>query len=320
MKIHFGRLADGSTKNAVKNLITKFFPNSKSDFRENTIVLTDFKTETAADFVPAAEALTGVDWVELELKEECPLVVNSGKKSKFFNFAKGPVFIGGPCSVDDENRYINNAQALKAAGVNALRAALFKPRSSPYAFQGIGFAGAEVIRKAKEITGLPLVTEVTDTRQIEKLVTITDILQIGARNMRNYELLKEAGRSKMPVLIKRSARANLREWFLSAEYLLKYGCSELILCERGDGIGSEFPVNLEIIKEAKKETGLPVFADPCHSAESAAAATDAAVNALAIGADGLLVEAEINPHQAKTDGRHTITVQSMAALIKKSNG
>ncbi|MCR4820127.1 MAG: hypothetical protein K5838_03280 [Elusimicrobiales bacterium] len=319
MKIHFGRMADGGTKAAVKNLISKSFPGAKMEFKDSSIAVTECRPETAADFVPAAEALAGVAWVEMELKEECPLAVSAKKKSHFFDFSKGPVFIAGPCSVDDEERYIADAKALKEAGVHALRAALFKPRSSPYAFQGIGFAGSQIIINARKITGLPLVTEVTDPRQIEKLTEITDVLQVGARNMRSYELLKEAGRSKMPVLLKRTARATLREWFLSAEYLLKYGCQELILCERGDGIGYEFPVNLDMMRTAMKETGLPIFADPCHSAESAAAATDAAVNALAVGANGLLVEAELNPHQAKTDGRHTMTVQSLAAIIKKSN-
>lgn len=317
MKIHFGRLADGGTKSAVKNLIGRFFPGSRMEFRDSTVVVTDCRPETAADFVPAAEALTGVSWVEMELREECPLAVAAKKKFRLFDFSRGPVFIGGPCSVENEEKYLADAQALKTAGVHALRAALFKPRSSPYAFQGIGFEGVSIIKKAKEITGLPLVTEVTDPRQIEKMPDVTDVLQIGARNMRSYELLKEAGRSKMPVLLKRTARATLREWLLSAEYLLKYGSADLILCERGDGIGSEFPVNLDMMRSVMKATGLPVFADPCHSAEGAAAATDAAVNALAVGADGLLIEAEIDPHKAKTDGRHTMTVQSIAALIKK---
>ena len=319
MKIHLGRFADSGTRAALKNLIGQFFPGSKAEYRENSVIVSEFKPETAADFVPAAEALPGISWVQMSLAEECPLAISAKKESQFFDFSKGHIFIAGPCSVDNEENYLSCAKALKEAGADALRAALFKPRSSPYAFQGIGFEGAEILKKAKETIGLPLVTEVTDTRQIEKLVGLTDILQIGARNMRAYELLKEAGRSGMPVLIKRSAHATLREWLLSAEYLLKYGSKEVILCERGDGIGSEFPVNLDMIRAALKNTELPVFADPCHSAEGASAATDAAVNALAAGAHGLLIESEINPHKAKTDGRHTMTVQSLAAIIKDKN-
>ena len=277
--------------------------------------------EKAADAVPLLENLPGVAGVALSDAELCPLACAKAKRAflRPLDFGRGPVFIAGPCAVEDEASYLASASALKAAGAHALRAALFKPRSSPYAFQGIGWAGLKIIVKAKKLTGLPLVTEATDTRQVERLSAVCDILQIGARNMRNYELLKEAGRSGRAVLLKRGMHATLREWLLSAEYLLKHGAKKLILCERGDTVFSSDSPGLDfgLMRGAKRLTGLPVLADPSHASRNREIAVKLALGALRAGADGLLIEASVSPAAARMDGRQTVTVDTFRSIAGK---
>jgi 3-deoxy-7-phosphoheptulonate synthase len=280
------------------------------------------KPESAADAVPVLENLPGVAGVSAPLAELCPLACARGRKtfSSPLNFAAGRhVFIAGPCAVEDETSYLASAAALKAAGANALRAAIFKPRSSPYAFQGIGWPGLRIIAMAKKLTGLPLVTEATDTRQVARLAAVCDVLQIGARNMRNYELLKEAAGSGRAVLLKRCMRATLKEWLLSAEYLLKHGAKKIALCERGDSVfSSDAPdLDLRMLREAQKATGLPVLADPSHAAKDRAIAARLAARALRAGADGLLIEASASPRSARIDGRQTVTVETFRRIAGK---
>jgi len=267
------------------------------------------------------ENLPGVASVSLSDLELCPLACARGKKTFRgpFDFSAGPVFIAGPCAVEDERLYLDSAAALKAAGAHGLRAALFKPRSSPYAFQGIGWPGLKIIAKAKKLTGLPLVTEAVDTRQVERLAAVCDVLQIGARNMRNYELLKETAASGLTVLLKRGMRATLREWLLSAEYLFKYGAKKVILCERGDSLNSPGAtlLDLKLLAAAKKLTGLPVLADPSHASRDRRVAAELAVKALKAGADGLLMEASLDPMKARVDGRQTVTVDVFRAIAGK---
>jgi len=310
--------ADSDTETALARLFDEFIPEAKIKKSPDKIELSGFDFRKAADLIPMAETVKGVEKAELAPAEACPLVCAAEKKFRFFDFSKGPVVIAGPCAVESEARYIAITADLKKRGAKALRAALFKPRSSPYAFQGLGFGGADIIIKAKKLTGLPLVTETTDPRQIEKLAGITDILQIGARNMRNYELLKEAGASGMPVLLKRCAKTGLREWLLSAEYLLKYGTGDLIMCERGDNPDSDKALDFGLMREIKKISGLPVFADPSHSAKNAEEAEEAAITALQSGADGLLIEADTDPLSAKVDGRHTVTPEQFSEILKSS--
>jgi 3-deoxy-7-phosphoheptulonate synthase len=286
------------------------------------LLVSGFPPEKAADAAPLLENIPGVAAGSFSDAERCPLACARGNKnfSKPLAFTPGkPVFIAGPCAVEDEASYLSSARALKACGAHALRAALFKPRSSPYAFQGLGWDGLGIIAKAKKLTGLPLAAEATDTRQMERLSEVCDIIQIGARNMRCYELLKEAARSGRAVLLKRCMRATLREWLLSAEYLLKYGAKKLILCERGDVVSSsDRPgLDLKLMREAKKLTGLPVLADPSHASGGRELAAVLAAKALRSGADGLLIEASVNPFRAGVDGRQTITVETFRALAEK---
>ncbi len=279
------------------------------------------RPERLADAVPALENLPGVKGVVLSDAELCPKACARGSNifSAPLDFRRGPVLIAGPCAVEDEASYLANAAALKAAGAHALRGAIFKPRSSPYAFQGLGWPGLRIIAKAKALTGLPLVTEATDTRQVARLAAVCDVLQIGARNMRNYELLKEAAASGRAVLLKRAVRATLREWLLSAEYLLSRGAKKIILCERGDACppGSCPLLDLRLLAAAKKLTGLPVIADPSHASGDRRLAAALALKALRAGADGLLIEASAAPLAARVDGRQTVTIETFRRLARK---
>lgn len=301
--------------------LSRLLPGSRPRRVSSGLALTITDPAAAADAVPLIENLAGVAGVSLSDAELCPLACAVTKKVflRPLDFTRGPVFIAGPCAVEEEDSYLASALALKAAGASALRAALFKPRSSPYAFQGIGWAGLRIIAKAKELTGLPLVTEATDTRQVERLSAVCDILQIGARNMRNYELLKEAGSCSRALLLKRGMNATLREWLLSAEYLLKHGAKKLILCERGDSVfSSDCPgLDFRLMREAKRITGFPVLADPSHAAKNREIAAKLALKALRCGADGLLIEASVSPGAAKVDGRQTVTVETFRSITGK---
>ncbi len=274
-------------------------------------------TASFAEAAPAIENLPGVASVSLSTAELCPLACAGGRKplSSPLDFTGGPVFIAGPCAVEDEASYVASALALKAAGAHALRAAIFKPRSSPYAFQGLGWKGLRTVLKAKKLTGLPLVSEATDTRQVERLAEACDVLQVGARNMRNYELLKELASSGRPVLLKRAPHAGLTEWLLSVEYLLAHGAGRIILCERGGSpCGDRQDLDLKLLAAARRLTGLPVIADPSHAARDRAHAAALAGRALCAGADGLLIEVSLNPFAARVDGRHTLTVDAFRGI------
>lgn len=319
MIIHLCRTITRLETRELREQLTELLPGARVQRSGTGLAVSGFAPDKAANALPLLENLAGVRDIETSTAELCPLACASGARKNFhkpLDFSSGFIFIAGPCAVEDETSYLSTALALKAAGAHALRAQLFKPRSSPYAFQGIGFAGLKIIARAKKVSGLPLVTEATDPRQIARLAPVCDILQIGARNMRNYELLKEAGRSGLAVLLKRAMHASLKEWLLSAEYILKYGARNLILCERGDSACSAGNpgLNFDIMRKAKKCTGLPVIADPSHSARERALAAALALKAAGAGADGLLIEASVNPHRALVDGRQTLTVATFSRL------
>jgi 3-deoxy-7-phosphoheptulonate synthase len=316
MIIQFEKRPGRAERNALRASLAALFP--KAGFRPvpGGLSVSGLSAEKAADAAPLIENLPGVADVVFSQAELCPLACGGRPVLRSpLDFKFNPVFIAGPCAVEDLDSYLASALALKAAGAHALRAALFKPRSSPYAFQGIGWPGLKIIARAARLTGLPLVTEATDTRQVSRLAEVCAVLQIGARNMRNYELLKEAGRSGRAVLLKRGMHASLREWLLSAEYLLKHGAKALLLCERGDSQAAG--LDFRIMREAKKLTGLPVLADPSHISGDRRAAAALAKAALRAGADGLLIEASSRPLAARVDGRQTITIETFRDLTGK---
>ncbi len=304
-------------RRALLAALAGLFPRARFKAVSGGLAVSGLPAEKAADAAPRMENLPGAAEVVFSREELCPLACRKDRPlaGTPLDFRAKPVFIAGPCAVEDLDSYLASAVALKAAGAHALRAALFKPRSSPYAFQGIGWPGLKIIARAAKITGLPLVTEATDTRQVARLAKVCAVLQIGARNMRNYELLKEAGASGRAVLLKRAMNATLRDWLLSAEYLLKHGTKNLILCERGDSRPAG--LDLKMLREAKKLTGLPVLADPSHISGDRLAAAALAKAALRAGADGLLIEASSYPLAARVDGRQTLTIEAFRNLTGK---
>lgn len=318
MIITFEKGTGRAERAALEKAAAELLPGCRIRRAGTSLAVIPARPEKIAEAVPALENLPGVRTVSLSDSELCPRACSPVKK--FFSsplaFGRGPVFIAGPCAVESESSYLAAALAVKAAGAHALRAAIFKPRSSPYAFQGIGWPGLRIISRARKLTGLPLVTEVTDTRQVARLAPVCDVLQIGARNMRNYELLKEAAASGRALLLKRGPRATLREWLLSAEYLLAGGAKKLVLCERGDALPGRPLLDLKLLAAAGKISGLPVIADPSHAAGDRRVAARLARLALRAGADGLLVEVSPDPLGARIDGRQTLDIETFRGITE----
>lgn len=227
--------------------------------------------------------------------------------------------IAGPCSVESEEQIVGIARAVKTAGAGLLRGGAFKPRTSPYDFQGLKEEGIRLLLLAKAETGLPLVTEITGVRELP-LFEEVDVIQIGSRNMQNFELLKEVGRLGKPVLLKRGMAATLREFLMSAEYILAEGNEQVILCERGIRTFDDYTRNtldLAVIPLLKELSHLPVIADPSHGTGLARLVPPMALAAAATGADGLMIEVHNDPVHALTDGEQAITPRAFEALVQR---
>jgi 3-deoxy-7-phosphoheptulonate synthase len=220
------------------------------------------------------------------------------------------VIIAGPCAVESAEQTLEAARRVKEAGAHMLRGGAYKPRTSPRAFQGLGERGLEILREAREETGLPVVTEVMDARDIEKVSACADLLQVGSRNMQNYTLLKELGRAERPVLLKRGMSATLEEWLGAAAYIVEGGNDRVILCERGIRTfetGTRNTLDLSVVPAAKKLSPLPVIVDPSHGTGRADLVHPMSLAAVAAGADGLLVEVHPHPDHAMSDSGQQIT-------------
>lgn len=307
----------------IKNKIADFLPGAALADGRGFISVRTRRPELLGERLALIENLPGVQKTELSLEETCPrtLAAPPPELAGIFkkNAAKKFILIAGPCAIEDEASYLAAAVRLKAAGANALRAALFKPRTSPYSFQGLGGKGFSIIKKAKRRTGLAAVTEATSETQLADISRFCDVIQLGARNMRNYELLKAAAAFGRPVLLKRAPGATLKEWLLSAEYLIKYGNENIILCERGDSFSKPDPrgLDLKMIQRAVKAAALPVIADPSHAAGDRDLVPAQALAAVRAGADGLMIETALNPESAIMDGRQTLTLTAFAKLLKE---
>lgn len=230
-----------------------------------------------------------------------------------------PVLIAGPCSVESREQVIQTALQLKSFGFDVLRGGVFKPRTSPFDFQGLGIEGLKYLREAGDLAGVPIITEVMDEHNIEAMAEMADILQIGSRNMYNYPLLKAVGRAKRPILLKRGMSATIREWIMAAEYIAQYGNTEIILCERGIRSFDNYTRNtldLAAVPIMKKETGLPVIVDPSHGTGIRELMMPMSRAALACGADGLMLEVHHEPENALCDGPQSLTPQEYGELIK----
>ena len=250
-----------------------------------------------------------------EFKKEDTLIDVGGVKIG----GKRLAIMAGPCAVEKKELIVGIAQEVKAAGANILRGGAYKPRSSPYAFQGLGNEGLDFLGAAKKLTGLPIVSEILDPRDIELFLEKTDIIQIGARNMQNFELLKEVGAYDKPVLLKRGLSATIKEWLLSAEYIMSRGNKNVMLCERGiRTFESHYrnTLDLSAVPSLKALTHLPVIVDPSHATGKWDLVAPMAKAAVAAGADGLLIEVHSNPECALCDGEESLKPARFKELMK----
>jgi len=233
--------------------------------------------------------------------------------------SKKLAIMAGPCAVEKKELTVGIAQEVKAAGASILRGGAYKPRTSPYAFQGLGNEGLEYLAEAKKLTGLPIVSEILDARDLEHFLEHTDIIQIGARNMQNFELLKEVGAYDKPVLLKRGLSATIKEWLLSAEYIMSRGNKNVMLCERGiRTFETQYrnTLDLSAVPTLKEMSHLPVIVDPSHATGRWALVAPMAKAAIAAGADGLLIEVHSNPECALCDGEESLKPAKFKDLMK----
>jgi 3-deoxy-7-phosphoheptulonate synthase len=251
-----------------------------------------------------------------ELRAE-PTVVKAG------SLAVGGKHIGvmaGPCSVENEEQICTTARAVKAAGASALRGGAFKPRTSPYSFQGLKEEGLKLMAEAREQTGLAIVTEVVSPEDVELVSEYADVLQIGARNMHNYRRLESAGKSPRPVLLKRGPSATVDEWLLAAEYILDAGNPNVMLCERGIRTfeaHTRFTLPLASVPYVQQKTHLPIVIDPSHGTGHTSLVTAMARAAVAAGADGIIVEVHPNPDKAMSDGYQSLNVPQFQEMMRQ---
>ena len=230
------------------------------------------------------------------------------------------VVVAGPCSVESEKQLIETARAVKASGADMLRGGAFKPRTSPYAFQGLGIQGLKILEKARQETGLPIVTEVVDPRDVSWVAEFADVLQIGTRNMQNFSLLKEVGKSGRPALLKRGMYSTLEEWLNCAEYILSEGNPDVILCERGIRTFETYTRNtldISAVPAIKELSHLPIIIDPTHSTGRISLIESMSMAAAAAGADGMIVEVHHKPQEALCDADQALTPDIFATMMKR---
>ncbi|MBI3615306.1 MAG: 3-deoxy-7-phosphoheptulonate synthase [Candidatus Omnitrophica bacterium] len=226
--------------------------------------------------------------------------------------------LAGPCAIENFELLLSIARSVKKAGASVLRGGAFKPRTSPYSFQGLGEEGLKFLAEAKKRTGLPVITELMDLRDLELIERHADIIQIGARNMQNFDLLKEVGRSKKPVLLKRGMAATIKEWLLSAEYILQNGNFNVILCERGIRTfetEARYTLDINAVPLIKSLSHLPIVVDPSHSSGRWGLVPAIAKAAVAAGADGIIVEVHAKPEEALCDGPQSMLPEKFAKLM-----
>lgn len=284
--------------------------------------------ERVLDDVPL-RALPGVESVTPILKPyklaarefvARPTVVRVGDRRDTWIGGRDLAVIAGPCSVEGSAMLLETADAVRRAGATMLRGGAFKPRTSPYAFRGLGREALEFLSDVRRRTGMPVVTEVMDARQIDIVAESADMLQVGARNMQNFTLLSELGAIKRPVLLKRGIAATITEFLLAAEYVMERGNSDVVLCERGIRTfetATRNTLDVGAIPVLKRETHLPVIVDPSHAAGAADLVPALAFAAIAAGADGLMVEVHPRPSDALSDGDQSLTPESFASMMRQ---
>jgi 3-deoxy-7-phosphoheptulonate synthase len=252
-----------------------------------------------------------------QFKHDVPSVVEvDGRRVGGGHFS----LIAGPCTVESREQLLATAEACKQGGASMLRGGAYKPRTSPYSFQGLGGEGLRLLREAKEQTGLPIVTELMDQRDLDQVLEVADVIQIGARNMQNYSLLSELGRAGRPVLLKRGLSATLEELLMAAEYVLKEGNQDVILCERGIRTfetATRFTLDIMAVPVLKQLSHLPVVVDPSHAAGRRDLVEPLSLAAAAVGADGIIVEVHNDPEAAICDGPQAVPADEFASYAEQ---
>ena len=270
--------------------------------------------DTISCNIPADVEFTVPSRVSRKINPENTIVNVSGVEFG----GPGVVIIAGPCAVESEEQLFETGRAVKKSGARILRGGAFKPRSSPYSFQGLGEEGLKLLGEIRKETGMPVVTEVMDTRQIELVSGYADMVQIGSRNMHNYPLLKEAGMCGKPVLLKRGMMATIEEFLLAAEYILHHGNDQVILCERGIRTfetSTRNTLDLSAVPMLKHLSHLPVIVDPSHGTGLRWMVPSMAKAAIAAGADGLIMEVHYDPEKALCDGHQSLSLDEFAGLM-----
>ncbi|HUW23101.1 MAG TPA: 3-deoxy-7-phosphoheptulonate synthase [bacterium] len=324
----FLTLKPGTTEQGIEELVKKIeelgFRGHISRGAERTVI-----GVIGENAIAAREVFEGFFTVELITPISKPYKLVSREFKKEDTIVKiGDVTIGGkdivvmagPCSVEKEDLLLSIASSVKKAGAKVLRGGAFKPRTSPYSFQGLGERGLKYLAKAKKATGLLVVTEAMNIQQVELVSRYADIIQIGARNVQNFELLKEAGKSKKPILLKRGIATTIEEWLMSAEYIVSNGNSNVILCERGIRTfesATRFTLDLNAIPAIKAWSHLPVIVDPSHGTGVRDFVCSMSKAAIACGADGLIIEVHSDPEHALSDGKQSLLPENFASLMQE---
>ncbi|MDJ0691083.1 MAG: 3-deoxy-7-phosphoheptulonate synthase [Xenococcaceae cyanobacterium MO_188.B32] len=259
--------------------------------------------------------------LEFRHGEQSEVVVSTPNGAVTFGKNHPLVVVAGPCSVENEEMIITTAKRVKAAGAKFLRGGAYKPRTSPYSFQGHGESALGLLAAARDASGLGIITEVMDTADVEKIAEVADVLQVGARNMQNFALLKKVGAQDKPVLLKRGMAATIDDWLMAAEYILAAGNSNVILCERGirtfERKYARNTLDLAVIPVLRSLTHLPIMIDPSHGTGKAEYVPDMAKAAIAAGTDSLMIEVHPNPAKALSDGPQSLTPERFDRLMEE---
>jgi 3-deoxy-7-phosphoheptulonate synthase len=290
--------------------------------------------ETADLDPPRIQELS--QWIEQVLRVEVPykrasrqfrhgeaseVVVNTPQGDVVFGEHHPLVVVAGPCSVENEELIVETALRVKAAGARFLRGGAYKPRTSPYAFQGHGESALELLATARKVSGLGIITEVMDTEDLEKIGQVADVIQVGARNMQNFSMLKKVGAQPKPVLLKRGMAATIEDWLMAAEYILAAGNPHVILCERGirtfDRQYTRNTLDLSVVPVLRKLTHLPIMIDPSHGVGWSEFVPAMAMAAIAAGTDALMIEVHPNPAKALSDGPQSLTPDAFDQLMSE---
>jgi len=324
----FLTLKPGTTKQGIEELVKKIeelgFQAHISKGAERTVIGVIGENAIAAKEVFegffTVESITPISkpykLVSREFKKENTIV----KIGNVTIGGKDIVVMAGPCSVEKEDLLLSIASNVKKAGAKVLRGGAFKPRTSPYSFQGLGEKGLKYLAKAKRETGLLVITEAMNIQQVELVSRYADIIQIGARNVQNFDLLKEVGKSKKPILLKRGIATTIEEWLMSAEYVVSKGNPDVILCERGIRTfesATRFTLDLNAIPAIKAWSHLPIIVDPSHGTGVRNFVGSMAKAAIACGADGLIIEVHSDPEHALSDGGQSLLPKNFASLMQE---